>query len=103
MAEDLEFIRKVKENLSKSSSFYESLIQRKKNDLRLYSGNFWTDDLVAATDRKGRINRSFTFYPKYCSAIVSPFSKSPYHAEIEDPDGIYGNIQEKLNSCNDPG
>lgn len=97
MAEDLEFIRKVKENLSKSSSFYESLIQRKKNDLRLYSGNFWTDDLVAATDRKGRINRSFTFYPKYCSAIVSPFSKSPYHAEIEDPDGLYDKIQEKLN------
>lgn len=97
MADDLEFIRKVKENLSKSSSFYESLIQRKKNDLRLYSGNFWTDDLVAATDRKGRINRSFTFYPKYCSAIVSPFSKSPYHAEIEDPDGIYTEIQEKVN------
>ena len=97
MADDLEFIRKVKENLSKSSSFYESLIQRKKNDLRLYSGNFWTDDLVAATDRKGRINRSFTFYPKYCSAIVSPFSKSPYHAEIEDPDGVYSEIQEKLN------
>ena len=98
MADDLEFIRKVKENLSKSSSFYESLIQRKKNDLRLYSGNFWTDDLVAATDRKGRINRSFTFYPKYCSAIVSPFSKSPYHAEIEDPDGVYSEIQEKVNS-----
>ena len=98
MADDLEFIRKVKENLSKSSSFYESLIQRKKNDLRLYSGNFWTDDLVAATDRKGRINRSFTFYPKYCSAIVSPFSKSPYHAEIEDPDGVYSEIQDKLNS-----
>ena len=97
MADDLEFIRKVKENLSKSSSFYESLIQRKKNDLRLYSGNFWTDDLVAATDRKGRINRSFTFYPKYCSAIVSPFSKSPYHAEIEDPDGVYSTIQEKVN------
>lgn len=97
MADDLEFIRKVKENLSKSSSFYESLIQRKKNDLRLYSGNFWTDDLVAATDRKGRINRSFTFYPKYCSAIVSPFSKSPYHAEIEDPDGVYSEIQDKLN------
>lgn len=98
MADDLEFIRKVKENLSKSSSFYESLIQRKKNDLRLYSGNFWTDDLVAATDRKGRINRSFTFYPKYCSAIVSPFSKSPYHAEIEDPDGVYSEIQDKLNT-----
>lgn len=97
MSEDLEFIRKIKENLSKSSSFYESLIQRKKNDLRLYSGNFWTDDLVAATDRNGRINRSFTFYPKYCSAIVSPFSKSPYHAEIEDPDGLYEKIQEKLN------
>lgn len=97
MTEDIEFIQKIRENLSKSSSFYESMIERKKNDLRLYSGNFWTNELIAATDRNGRINRSFTFYPKYCSAIVSPFSKSPYHAEIEDPDGIYGEIQEKLN------
>lgn len=97
MTDDLEFIRKVKENLSKSSSFYQPLIERKKTDLRLYSGNFWTDELVQATDRSGRINRSFTFYPKYCSAIVTPFSKSPYHAEIEDPDGIYEEVQEKLN------
>ena len=97
MTDDLEFIRKVKENLSKSSSFYQPLIERKKTDLRLYSGNFWTDELVQATDRSGRINRSFTFYPKYCSAIVTPFSKSPYHAEIEDPDGIYEEVQDKLN------
>ena len=95
--EDIEFIQKVRENLSKSSTHYEDLIQRKKNDLQFYSGNFWTDDLVQACDRKGRINRSFTFYPKYCSAIVSPFSKSPYHAEIEDPDGIYSEIQEQVN------
>ena len=97
MTDDLEFIRKVKENLSKSSSFYQPLIERKKTDLRLYSGNFWTDELVQATDRSGRINRSFTFYPKYCSAIVTPFSKSPYHAEIEVPDGIYEEVQDKLN------
>lgn len=97
MTDNLSFIKKVKDNLIKSSNFYETLINRKKNDLRIYSGTFWTDDLIKSTDRQDRICRSFTLYPKYTSAIVSPFSKSPYHGEIEDPDGLYQEIQTKLN------
>lgn len=96
--DDLDFIRKVKDNLSKSSNFYQSLIQRKKRDREIYSGFFWDTDLIADTDRKDRICRSFNLYSKYTNAIVSPFTKSPYHAEIEDPDGIYENIQSELDN-----
>lgn len=94
--DELNFIRKVKDNLHQSSDFYQSLIQRKKRDKQIYSGYYWDTELIEQTDRKDRICRSFTLYPKYTSAIVSPFSKSPYHAEIEDPDGEYGTIQSKL-------
>lgn len=89
----MDIIKKIKENLTKSSSHYAELVKRKQRDLEIFSGNYWTDDLIAETDRTGRICRSFTAYPKYTNAIVSPLSKSPYHADIEDTDGIYKNIQ----------
>lgn len=92
----MDILQKIKDNLVKSSGHYSELVNRKKRDLEIYSGNYWTDDLIEDTDRKGRICRSFTQYPKYCNAIVSPFSKSPYHADIEDPDGVYKTIQSEL-------
>lgn len=57
---------------------------------------FWTDDVINQFDRKDRICRSFTQYAKFTNAIVSPFSKSPYHAEIDDESGQYGEIQKIL-------
>lgn len=57
---------------------------------------FWTDDIINQFDRKDRICRSFTQYQKFTNAIVSPFSKSPYHAEIDDESGQYGDIQKIL-------
>lgn len=92
----MDIINKVKDNLTKSSGHYSDLVSRKKRDMEIYSGNFWTDDLIEESDRKGRICRSFTQYPKYTNAIVSPFSKSPYHADIEDPNGVYGKIQSEV-------
>lgn len=92
----MEIIQKVKDNLTKSSGHYSGLVSRKKRDMEIYSGNFWTQKLIEDTDRNGRLCKSFTQYPKYANAAVSPFSKSPYHAEIEDPDGIYGNIQSAI-------
>lgn len=91
-----ETINKIKEFLSKSSQHYSTLIQRKKRDMEIASGNFWTDDLIDAVDRKGRMCKSFSMYSKYTNAIVSPFNKSPYHADLEDPDGIYKEIQQEL-------
>ena len=57
-------------------------------------GNFWTEDVINQFDRKDRICRNFTQYAKFTNAIVSPFSKSPYHAEIDDESGQYTEIQQ---------
>lgn len=89
-------INKIKEFLTSSSDYYSNLISRKKRDMEIFSGNFWTDETIASTDRTGRICRSFSQYPKFCNAIVSPLSKSPYHADIEDNKGIYSKVQEEL-------
>lgn len=89
-------IENIKEKLQKSSDYYGDLVSRKKRDLEIYSGNYWTDNIINACDRKDRICRSFNVYAKYKNAIVSPFSKSPFHTEIEDPKGIYKNIQDEI-------
>lgn len=91
-----EIIQKVCEFLSKSSEYYCTFIKRKKRDMEIYSGNFWSDEVINDTDRKGRLCKSFTMYPKYCNAIISPFNKSPYHADLDDEDGIYAEIQKEL-------
>lgn len=89
----MSILQTVKDKLQKSSDYYSSLVARKKRDLEIYSGNYWDDKTIEATDRTGRICRSFTQYAKYANAIISPFSKSPYHADIEDNNGTYKDIQ----------
>jgi hypothetical protein len=93
-----EMILKIKDKLTRSSGFYSTLVARKKRDREIYGGNFWTTDVISSTDRVDRICRNFSMYAKYMNAIVSPFSKSPYHAELEDPDGIYKKIQENIDN-----
>lgn len=93
---DNSILNKIRDNLSKSSAFYNTLIMRKRRDMEIASGNYWTDDLINNVDRVGRICRHFSQYQKFQNAIVSPFSKSPYHCEIEDPEGIYKEVQQKI-------
>lgn len=91
-----DIILKIKDKLTRSSGFYSELVARKKRDREIFGGTFWTSEVINATDRNERICRNFSMYAKYMNAIVSPFSKSPYHAELEDPDGIYKKIQEQI-------
>ena len=88
-----ETILKIKDFLQKSSQFYSDLVKRKNRDLEIYSGNFWSDNVIESLDRKDRICRSFTQYTKFTNAICSPFSKSPYHCEIDDENGKYSQLQ----------
>lgn len=92
----METLQTIKDFLQKSSNFYSELVERKRRDMQIYSGNFWTSDVINALDRNDRICRAFTQYQKFTNAIVSPFSKSPYHAELDDKDGIYETIQNKI-------
>lgn len=91
-----ETILKIKEFLQKSSQFYNDLVQRKRRDLEIYSGNFWTENVIEALDRKDRICRSFTQYQKFANSICSPFSKSPYHCELDDEDGKCAQLQANI-------
>jgi len=88
-----ETILKIKDFLQRSSQFYTDLVQRKRRDLEIYSGNFWTENVIDALDRKDRICRSFTQYQKFANSICSPFSKSPYHCELDDENGQYAQLQ----------
>ena len=86
----------IVEKLEESSDYYSSLISRKKRDIEIYSGNFWNNDMISTYDRKGRVCSSFTQYSKFANAIVSPFSRSSYHCEIEDNDGQFTQIQDEI-------
>lgn len=57
---------------------------------------FWSDNVIEALDRKDRICRSFTQYTKFTNAICSPFSKSPYHCELDDENGKYSQLQNNI-------
>lgn len=91
-----ETILKIKDFLQKSSQFYCDLVKRKNRDLEIYSGQFWVDDVISSLDRKDRICRSFTQYTKFTNAICSPFSKSPYHCELDDENGKYSQLQTNI-------
>lgn len=89
-----ELLYKIKDFLQRSSAHYNDLVARKKRDIEIASGNYWIDTEVDALDRKGRLNASFTCYPKYSNAMVSPFSRSPYHIDISDEKGLYKEVQD---------
>ena len=89
-------IKYIAEKLDDSSNYYSSLISRKKRDIEIYSGNFWNKDTISTYDRTGRVCSSFTQYSKFANAIVSPFSRSSYHCEIEDPSGQFAQIQDEI-------
>lgn len=86
----------ISDKLEDSSDYYSSLISRKKRDIEIYSGNFWNNDMISTYDRNGRVCSSFTQYSKFANAIVSPFSRSAYHCEIEDNDGKFTQIQDEI-------
>lgn len=89
-------IKYISDKLEDSSEYYSSLISRKKRDIEIYSGNFWNKDTISTYDRTGRVCSSFTQYSKFANAIVSPFSRSSYHCEIEDTSGQFTQIQDEI-------
>lgn len=68
--------------LTKSSARYSTSILRAIDDMRRYSGDFWTDDYKATYQRKNRINLSLNNWNPMVNAISSPISNSPWHIEL---------------------
>ena len=68
--------------LTKSSERYSTSILRAIDDMRRYSGDFWTDDYKATYQRNNRINLSLNNWNPMVNAISSPISNSPWHIEL---------------------
>lgn len=83
--EDKEIIECCSDFLSKSNTRYNTVITRAISDLEMYSGDFWNEDM-RKTYRKGktRVCLSMNNWQVISNAIASPFSNSPWHAELTD-------------------
>lgn len=97
--DDKEIIECCEDFLRKSDTRYNTPITRAINDLELYSGNFWNEEMRKKY-RKGktRICLSMNNWQVISNAIASPFSNSPWHAELTDKtDREQRSLQESIN------
>lgn len=97
--EEKEIIECCEDFLRKSDTRYNTPITRAINDLELYSGNFWNESMRKKY-RKGktRICLSMNNWQVISNAIASPFSNSPWHAELTDKtDPEERSLQESIN------
>ena len=80
-----EIIKCCSDFLRKSDVRYNASVTRAMNDLELYSGNFWNEDMRKQY-RKGktRVCLSMNNWQVISNAIASPFSNSPWHAELTE-------------------
>lgn len=80
-----EIIECCSDFLKKSNTRYNTVINRAISDLEMYSGDFWNDNM-RKTYRKGksRVCLSMNNWQVISNAIASPFSNSPWHAELTD-------------------
>ena len=68
--------------LNKSSARYSNTILRAIDDMRRYSGDFWTDEYKKTYQRSNRVNLSLNNWNPMVNAISSPISNSPWHIEL---------------------
>lgn len=84
---DIEFeesavVSALEDFLQRSSDAYSSDVNRVREDLEFFGGSQWSTSLIKDLKRNKRVNRQFSELGKYCNAIISPASKSPYHPRI---------------------
>ena len=97
--DDKEIIECCEDFLRKSDTRYNTPISRAINDLELYSGNFW-NETMRKKYRKGktRICLAMNNWQVISNAVASPFSNSPWHAELtEKTDPEQQSLQQSIN------
>lgn len=82
---DNDIIEQCNEFLRKSSRRYSKTLKRAADDLKMYSGNFWTEDMKKAyRTGKRRYYLSLNNWNVIGNAIASPLSASPWHTELKN-------------------
>lgn len=94
---DLDLTNKVVDFLKESSEYFSTAVKRRVDDDRMYSGDFWTDELKKEWKRGKRRCEHLSQWGVFDSAIASPLSSSPWHAQLEDQ-ASYSEIQDGINA-----
>lgn len=94
---DPETIEKVVQFLKDSSEYYSTSVKSRVDAERMFSGDFWTDELKKEWKRVNRRCEHLSQWGVFESSISSPISASPWHAQLEDQQEG-GDIQEAINT-----
>lgn len=109
--EEYGIIKECQEFLTDSATAFSTDMNRQKEQLEMFGGNFWTDGTKKTYRRTNKLrpNLHFSNWEVLKNASVSPFSRSPYHIALEntesdekvndDPFGIgltYDDVQEGI-------
>ena len=109
--EEYGIIKECQEFLTDSATAFATDMNRQKEQLEMFGGNFWTDGTKKTYRRTNKLrpNLHFSNWEVLKNASVSPFSRSPYHIALEntesneqvndDPFGIgltYDDVQEGI-------
>ena len=84
---DPDIITRIVDFLKESSEYYSTSVKRKVDDERLFSGDFWTPELIKEWRRTKRRHEHLSQWGVFESAISSPITSSPWHAQLVSQDG----------------
>lgn len=90
-------IERIVEFLKESSDYYSASVKDRIDAEAMYSGNFWSDERVKEWRRGKRRNEHLSQWGVFDSAIASPLSASPWHAQLEDQ-AAGKDIQDAINA-----
>jgi hypothetical protein len=94
---DSEIIQKVVDFLKESSNYYSTSVKDRVECERMFSGDFWTDERMRDWKRTKKICEHLSQWGVFESAISSPLTASPWHAQLEDQSSL-PEIQEAINA-----
>ena len=94
---DSEIIEKVVDFLKESSNYYSTSVKDRVECERMFSGDFWTEDRMRDWKRTKKICEHLSQWGVFESAISSPITASPWHAQLEDQASM-PEIQEAINT-----
>lgn len=93
--EEYDIIKECQEFLTDSATAFATDMNRQKEQLEMFGGNFWTDGTKKTYRRTNKLrpNLHFSNWEVLKNASVSPFSRSPYHIALENTES-----DEKVNA-----
>lgn len=89
-------IERIVEFLKESSNYYHDSVNDRVDAERMFSGDFWSPELIKEWRRGKRRCEHLSQWGVFESAIASPLSSSPWHAQLEDQ-ASYQEIQDAVN------